>query len=206
MNCKGFESDRGLRKICKGLRKTTNPVRTAGLGPRFEPGTSRIRRTANHLTTMFGYHASLDLYEQHPKMQWFTNNHARLILFICNLFNDALCATDDFLASNERLDEWWIEKYVVGSGCSLIWREYPGTFLKELRKTKNLSHDTGSPGRDLNTGPPEYEGVPTTRPRRSVTLVLLKTGLNTNTERSPTAHSCQSTTKLGHFMFKILIK
>jgi hypothetical protein len=35
---------------------------------------------------------------------------------------------------------------------------HPSIFLEGLRKTtKNLSHDSRSPGRDLNTGPPEYE-------------------------------------------------
>jgi hypothetical protein len=41
---------------------------------------------------------------------------------------------------------------------------YPGTFLKGLRKTmKHVSKDNRSAGRDLNSGPPEYEaGVLTT--------------------------------------------
>jgi hypothetical protein len=38
--------------------------------------------------------------------------------------------------------------------------------LEGLRKTTNhLSHDTRSPGQNIDPGPPEYEaGVPTTRP------------------------------------------
>jgi hypothetical protein len=46
---------------------------------------------------------------------------------------------------------------------------YPRIFLEELKKTsKSLSHDGRYPGRDLNPGPPEYEGVLTTPPRHSV--------------------------------------
>jgi hypothetical protein len=48
-------------------------------------------------------------------------------------------------------------------------RRYPGICVEGLRKTTtNLSQDSRSPGRDLNPGPPEYEGVLTTRPGRSV--------------------------------------
>jgi hypothetical protein len=59
----------------------------------------------------------------------------------------------------------------------LLWpnvRYYPGTGLEGLRKiTKNLSHDSRSPGRVFNPRPPEYEaGVLTTRPRRSVNSYL----------------------------------
>jgi hypothetical protein len=54
-------------------------------------------------------------------------------------------------------------------------RYYPGIRLGGLRKTtKNLSQGSRSPGRDLNPGPPEYEaGVLTTRPRRSVNLIIM---------------------------------
>jgi hypothetical protein len=46
---------------------------------------------------------------------------------------------------------------------------YPVVFPDGLRKTtKNLSQDRRSPGRDLNLGPPEYEGVLTVRPPLSV--------------------------------------
>jgi hypothetical protein len=50
-----------------------------------------------------------------------------------------------------------------GCGRKRSWpnlRYYPGICLEGLRKTtKNLSQDNRSPGRDLNPGPPEYEGV-----------------------------------------------
>jgi hypothetical protein len=51
-------------------------------------------------------------------------------------------------------------------------RYNPGIFLEELGKnTKSLAHDSPSPGRDLNPGPPEYEArVLSTRPQRSVTI------------------------------------
>jgi hypothetical protein len=56
--------------------------------------------------------------------------------------------------------------------CKRSWpnlRYYPGICMEGLRKTtKPLSRDSRSPGRDLNPGPPEYEGVLITRPRRSV--------------------------------------
>jgi hypothetical protein len=39
-------------------------------------------------------------------------------------------------------------------------RYYPGICLEGLRKiTNNISQDSLSPGRDLNLGPPKYEGV-----------------------------------------------
>jgi hypothetical protein len=42
---------------------------------------------------------------------------------------------------------------------------------------KNLSQESGSPGRDLNTGPPKYEtSVLTTRPRHSVLITLRTSG------------------------------
>jgi hypothetical protein len=52
-----------------------------------------------------------------------------------------------------------------GKGCGRkrSWpniRYYPGIFLEGLRKTtKNLSQDIQALGRDLNLGPPEYEGL-----------------------------------------------
>jgi hypothetical protein len=62
-----------------------------------------------------------------------------------------------------------------GKGCGRkrSWpnlRYYPGICLEGLRKaTKNFSQDSRSPGRDLNSGPPEYEaGMLTTRPRCTV--------------------------------------
>jgi hypothetical protein len=50
-----------------------------------------------------------------------------------------------------------------------ILRYYPGIYLEGLIITTNiLSQDRWSPGRDWNPGPPEYEGVLTTRSRRLV--------------------------------------
>jgi hypothetical protein len=46
---------------------------------------------------------------------------------------------------------------------------YQGICLEGLRITKiTRSQDSRASGRDLNPGTPEYEGVLTTRPRRSV--------------------------------------
>jgi hypothetical protein len=57
-----------------------------------------------------------------------------------------------------------------GSGRGRTLRFYPGIRVERLVKTmKNLREDSRSLGRDLNSGPPEYEaGVLTTQPRRSV--------------------------------------
>jgi hypothetical protein len=48
-----------------------------------------------------------------------------------------------------------------GFGRKWSWpnlRSNPGICIEGLRKTtKNLSQDSWSPGRDLNTGPPKYE-------------------------------------------------
>jgi hypothetical protein len=56
-----------------------------------------------------------------------------------------------------------------GYGTKLSWpnlRYYPAICLEGLKKTmKTLSQDKRSSGRDLESGPPEYEaGVLTTRP------------------------------------------
>jgi hypothetical protein len=59
-----------------------------------------------------------------------------------------------------------------GFGRRRSWpdlRYYFGTCLEVLRKnTKIISQDSRSPGRDLNPGPPEYEGVLITRPQCSI--------------------------------------
>jgi hypothetical protein len=65
-----------------------------------------------------------------------------------------------------------------GYGRKRQWpklRHHPGICLEGLRKTKkNLSQDKGSPGRDFNPGPPEYEaGVLSTQSLRSVVLILI---------------------------------
>jgi hypothetical protein len=63
-----------------------------------------------------------------------------------------------------------------GFGKKWQWpntKYYLSIYPKRLRKTtKNLSRGSRRPGRDLNTGPLEYEvGELTTRPLRSVSLV-----------------------------------
>jgi hypothetical protein len=57
-----------------------------------------------------------------------------------------------------------------GCGRGLILRYYPDICLEELRQiTKNLSHYSLSPGRELNLGPPEYGvRVVTTRVKMGV--------------------------------------
>jgi hypothetical protein len=72
--------------------------------------------------------------------------------------------------------EWSDGKWTVnwkGLGRKRSWtnlRYYPGISLEGLRKTTNKPPlGSRSSGRDLNTGPPEYDaGMLTTRPRRSV--------------------------------------
>jgi hypothetical protein len=49
---------------------------------------------------------------------------------------------------------------------------YPGMCLKILRKTAKISgQESRSPGRDLNLGYPEYEGMLTSSSRRPVTML-----------------------------------
>jgi hypothetical protein len=59
-----------------------------------------------------------------------------------------------------------------GFGRKRSWpvlRYYPGIRLEGPRKTSKPSiRIAGRRGRDLNPGPPEYEGVLATRPRRSM--------------------------------------
>jgi hypothetical protein len=66
-------------------------------------------------------------------------------------------------------DKVWIGKHVEGSSRSLILSYSPGLCREGLRKTtKPLSHDSRSPGRDLNPGPLEYEaGLLAARPYNS---------------------------------------
>jgi hypothetical protein len=60
-----------------------------------------------------------------------------------------------------------------GRDRGLILSHYPGIRLEGLGKaTKTFSQYSRSPGQDLNPGHPEYEGVLTTRPRRSVTHLI----------------------------------
>jgi hypothetical protein len=61
-----------------------------------------------------------------------------------------------------------------GSGRGHL-RYYPDICLEGLGKTtKNLNHESRSPGRHSNPGPPEYEaGVLTSQPRRSVAILTL---------------------------------
>jgi hypothetical protein len=51
-------------------------------------------------------------------------------------------------------------------------RYYPGIWLEELNKTTtNFNKDSWFLGRDLKPGSSEYEGVLTTGPRRSVSVL-----------------------------------
>jgi hypothetical protein len=79
-------------------------------------------------------------------------------------------------------------------------RQYSGIFVEGLRKTtKNFSHDSRSPGRDLNPGPLEYKAeVLTTRPRRSIceyqeyleNAVVMKGSLNKRDKSASWSSSC----------------
>jgi hypothetical protein len=62
---------------------------------------------------------------------------------------------------------WMMNSKGFGSSRGLILRTYPGIHLEGLRKTtKTLSQNSRPQGRDLNSGPPENEGVLTIRLRR----------------------------------------
>jgi hypothetical protein len=77
------------------------------------------------------------------------------------------------------IGERWIGKDKEESGRGLIQGTIP--VLSGGTEQNRLSQDSRSPGRDLNTGRPEYEaGVLTTRPRRSVRRILLH-GVRNNT-------------------------
>jgi hypothetical protein len=65
--------------------------------------------------------------------------------------------------------EWWIGKYLEGSGRDLILRYYPGSNMERLSKTTKKAQDSRSPGRGFNSCPPKYEaGALNARPQRSV--------------------------------------
>jgi hypothetical protein len=115
------------------------------------------------------------------KHKWTVNSNAHptwlnewvYILFIVYL---------TMLSVSQTIQHWmrgwywkWIEKDVEGSGRGLIqgttWHLPGGT---EENHEKTFSHDSQSPGWDLNPGPPEYEaGVLTSRPWHSVSEYLI---------------------------------
>jgi hypothetical protein len=65
-----------------------------------------------------------------------------------NLFYDALSVTTLYSVDDRVISEWWwIGKDLVGSGCGLILKYYPGIREEELRKTTEaLNQDSQSPG------------------------------------------------------------
>jgi hypothetical protein len=74
-----------------------------------------------------------------------------------------------------------------GCGRKLSWpnfkvlsRSLPG---RTEKNRENFSQDSRSSGRDFNLGHPEYEaGALTTRPRRSVSLMLSKLSVDTSVD------------------------
>jgi hypothetical protein len=50
-------------------------------------------------------------------------------------------------------------RIVEGNGRGLIVTYHLEFFFWDRKTTKNLKEDSRSPGRHLNPGPPEYEGV-----------------------------------------------
>jgi hypothetical protein len=80
-------------------------------------------------------------------------------LTIHNAFSvTRLCSVHDRVIS----EWWWIGKDMVGSGCGLTLRHYPGIFLEVLRKTtKNLSQGSWLQG-------PRFEPGTSWIPSRSV--------------------------------------
>jgi len=62
-----------------------------------------------------------------------------------------------------------IGRIIVNDKLERMWKEavvaYPRIFLAEMRKTmKDLSQDSGSPGRDSKQGPHDYEPGAAIRP------------------------------------------
>jgi hypothetical protein len=71
------------------------------------------------------------------------------------------------------MNEWCMSDELERICKKAVWPNFEGLSdirLEGLREaTRNLSQDSRSPGRDLNSGPPKYEAYfPTTRPRRSI--------------------------------------
>jgi hypothetical protein len=73
------------------------------------------------------------------------------------------------------INELLIGKAEEGSDLGLILSHYPEIRVEGLSNiANNFSQDSRSPGRDFNTGPPEYEaGVLPSRPRRSVMIQFI---------------------------------
>jgi hypothetical protein len=89
-------------------------------------------------------------------------------MLLGSLYNDAFSVTRLYRDDVRISELWWIGRDLVGSGCGLILKYYPGFRLDGLRKTtKKFSRDSRGP--ESNPGPPEYEvGVLTTQPWGSV--------------------------------------
>jgi len=52
--------------------------------------------------------------------QWVVGVYKLSFYFICGLCNDV--SVSNYISSNCRMgSEWWIERYMEGTGCGLIW-------------------------------------------------------------------------------------
>jgi hypothetical protein len=77
---------------------------------------------------------------------------------ICSSLNDAFSETRTYSIEWKGNSEWWIRKYLEGSGHDLILRYYSRlSSVGTEKKHENLCHDSRSLGRDLNPGLSEYK-------------------------------------------------
>jgi hypothetical protein len=79
-------------------------------------------------------------------------------------------------------------------GRKRLWpnlRYHPGIFLEGSKKTtKNLSQDSRSPGKDLNTELPENERMLTIRQRRSIEIGVKCNESGVSSRKCPIACLC----------------
>jgi hypothetical protein len=72
------------------------------------------------------------------------------------LLKGAFSRSDYVPTNSMQISEWEHGKDGEGSGRGHIFRLYPGTRLKSLRKTMKNLRIADLRGRYLNPGPPEY--------------------------------------------------
>jgi hypothetical protein len=57
-----------------------------------------------------------------------------ICMFICSLFNNTFSVTQDYIASDEMIYEWWIRKDVDGRDRGLISGTIPALAWKDRKK------------------------------------------------------------------------
>jgi hypothetical protein len=89
-----------------------------------------------------------------------------LCWLVRSLFNDALSVTRLYSVDDSMISEWWlIDKYLVGSGRSIILSTILAFACRDWEKSQNFNHDRWSLPPSIESEASDYEaGMITTRP------------------------------------------